>query len=40
MLNQCDGALVIGDRALHGIIKSDNIRLNLINEWNKLTGFR
>ena len=40
MLNQCDGALVIGDRALHEYsIKSDNIRLNLINEWNKLTGF-
>lgn len=40
MLNQCDGALVIGDRALHEYnLKSENIRLNLINEWNKLTGF-
>ena len=40
MLNQCDGALVIGDRALHEYsVKPQNIKLNLIHEWNELTGF-
>ena len=39
MLEECDGALIIGDRALSAAISNpDLVRMDLGSEWTKITG--
>ena len=40
MLRKCDGALLIGDRALDAALEGpDNVKLDLGKEWVRITGF-
>ena len=40
MLNQCDGALIIGDRAISAAdSKSTRVIMDLASEWTEITGF-
>jgi chorismate dehydratase len=39
MLDECDGALIIGDRAIAAaLIRPDLVRMDLGSEWSELTG--
>ncbi len=40
MLEECDGALIIGDRAISAASsKSSMVQMDLAKEWNEITGF-